>query len=115
MRAAFARIRKIRALSAADWMLLPRALRAVLAARARLLLPFGWARNWTAASALLAACVGRAVAAAGACVPGGRIGLVRAVEYYRLNREIYPRALRYRLLKRVIPMGLDLIGIKSMH
>jgi hypothetical protein len=96
MRTAFARLRKIRALSAADWMLLPGALRAVLSARARLLLqPFGRVRDWAVAPARksrpyvhdpaqLAARVGRAVAAASACVPGGRNCLVRAVAVQRM-------------------------------
>jgi len=95
MRTAFARIRKIRTLSAADWLLLPGALLAVLAARAMLLLrPFGRVRGWAAAPvrknpgihdpALLAARVGRAVAAASACVPGGRNCLVRAIAVQRM-------------------------------
>ncbi|HEY4953992.1 MAG TPA: lasso peptide biosynthesis B2 protein [Gemmatimonadaceae bacterium] len=95
MRTALARLRKIRALSAADWMLLPAALLAVLAARARLLLlPFARVRDWAAAPArqnsyiddpvLLAARVGRAVAAASACVPGGRNCLVRAIAVQRM-------------------------------
>lgn len=95
MRTAFARIRKIGALSAADWMLLPGALLAVLSARARLLLlPFGRVRDWAAVPArknphihdpaLLVARVARAVKAASVCVPGGRNCLVRAIAVQRM-------------------------------
>lgn len=95
MKTALARIRKIRTLSAADWMLLPGALLAVLAARARLLLlPLARVRDWAATPArkslglhdptLLVARVGRAVAAASACVPGGRNCMVRAIAAQRM-------------------------------
>lgn len=116
MRTAFARIRKVRALSEADRKLVPGAPLAVLAVRARLLrLPFARVRDWAAAPALLAARVGRAVAAASARVPGWRNCLVRAIEYCRVHSEIFPKVLRYRLLNGVIPAVLDLIGIKSIH
>ncbi len=95
MRTAFARIRKTRTLSAEEWIILPRALVAVLAARARLsLLAFPRVRDWAAAPArkspcfddpaLLAVRVGRAVAAASACVPGGHTCLVRALAVQRV-------------------------------
>ena len=91
----FARFQRIRKLSAAERIILPRALLAVLEARARLLLqPFARVRDWAAVparkspyiddAALIAARVGRAVAAAGACVPGGRNCLVRAVAVQRM-------------------------------
>jgi Transglutaminase-like superfamily len=95
MSSVFARIRKLRTLSAADWMMLPGALIAVLAARARLILqPFARVRDWAAAPArkspyipdpaLLVARVGQAVTAASACVPGGRNCLVRAIAVQRM-------------------------------
>ncbi|MGA7871176.1 MAG: lasso peptide biosynthesis B2 protein [Candidatus Binatus sp.] len=90
-----ARIRRIRTLSVAEWIILPRAFLAVLAARARLLLlPFARVRDWAGAPArnstynhdpaLLVARVARAVAAASACVPGGRNCLVRAIAVQRM-------------------------------
>ncbi len=116
MRTAFAQIRKIRALSAADCKPVPGALLAVVAARARLLLvPITRVRDWAAAPALRAARVGRALAAASVRVPGGRNGVLRAIECCRTHAEIFPETLRHLLLDAVIPGVLDLIGIESMH
>jgi Transglutaminase-like superfamily len=96
---AMARIRRLRRLSAADWMMIPRAWAAVIAARAGLLMvPFARVRDWADAPGretdcvrdqeALAARVGRTVAAASACVPGGRNCLVRAIAAQRIMRVL---------------------------